>query len=321
MRFVAGCTTCAIALVACTPASWTRAKLRPPKAGVPIDLYCATDDQCKGTARGVVTVRGGDSVDWYSVTIPDAGCTDHLALELRWEIPRENSQLALSIWADRGRVIKTMRDQESDDEESAEERDDDDDRPVDVNFDDETGELQGGRTGRITMDSRVEPGTYMIGVHARGYTGAGAYTLEVRDQIEVCNPVWTMGGWQNARDVILPRPENLAAPATTEPLVAVTSAGMSRQDRDGVRANQPTLVLDASDPRIVVGARGVIVDDRGRRVRNGTFTITSTWSPEGSTARFATARFVASSWFRRKMELGWDYWFAALDHPIARYSR
>jgi hypothetical protein len=89
---------------------------------------------------------------------------------------------------------------------------------------------------------------------------------------------------------------------------------MSRNDSDDTRAYEPTLVLDATDPRVAEGARGMLVDERGDRVRHGEIEVVSTWSLEGSSARFASARFVAPGWFRRKMELDWNYWFATITN-------
>ena len=75
---------------------------------------------------------------------------------------------------------------------------------------------------------------------------------------------------------------------------------------------EPTFVIDMTDmPALTTGAHGVLVDRRGRDVRHGEFEVFSTWSPDGAT-RFASARFVDAGWFRRKIELGWSYWFARI---------
>jgi hypothetical protein len=221
----------------CTPSSWKeRPKVRAPTDhGVPLDVYCH-QNRCSAKVKGVVTARGGDHVDWYSLAIP---CTERVSIALGWEIPREGSELVLSFWVSdahgRGfRDIKTMRQQAREDaakqpdDEEADDDDDDDDN--DDNDDETTSARKPPSKGRLTMNHYdVPPGAHSIGVHARGVIGAGAYTLDVVEKFSpaCANGTWTPTGWVPRGDVILPRPENLAPPR--KPRTA-TIAGRARRD-------------------------------------------------------------------------------------------
>ena len=245
-----------------------------------MDMFCGSDRECSAKQHGVVTVRGGDHVDWYAVKIPASGnaCNETLHLELQWTVPRDESQLGLSVWS-----------------------------PYHKRASSKVGrrrERVAGAHARIVIDEPIDEGTFFIGVHALGEIGAGAYTLRVVDRWDTC-------GWSTPiADLYRPRPEGIATPASSVRLVTVSAAGMARQQRDGMAPNVPSLVLDASNTGLAVGSRAVLVDERGARIRHGEIEVVEIWSPEGTT-RLASAKFLEPGWFRRKIETGWSYWFAA----------
>jgi hypothetical protein len=277
----------ALALSACTPPSWERAKQRSPRQGVPIAMFCTKDNECSAKQRGTVSVRGGDQFDYYAVTLPRTTCNDSLNVELRWTVPRQGSQLALSVWSPDGRrAMKRSR-----------------------------RHIEGGTATKLALEASVDAGTYFVGVHAMDFIGAGEYTLNIVESSRPCGGRWTPSGWQPIGDVYLPRPENLAPPRSSDRLVAITSAGMSRNAQGEIEANEPTFVIDASDAQLAPGSHGFLVDRDGKRVAHSEFYVADVWSPESGRGdvRFASARFVEPGWFRRPIETGWNYWFATLD--------
>jgi|GEM_PF-3925022 len=275
----------ALAASACTPASWTAQKIKVPREGVPLDLFCTTR-ACTASHRGVVTARGGDRADFYELVIPPHGCDAKIVkIELEWDVPREGSKLGLSMWGPHGRVAALDDDHEDEDD-----------------YEDEENEDIAGATSRLVIHEPVTTGTYLIGVRAVGATGAGEYTLDVREETLPCATAWGQPAIAIA-DIYIPRPDG--TPPTKAPLFGVTAAGLSRSSQT------PSLVLDGTDGRVAKGARMWLVDSRGKRVRHGEIEIVETWSPDGST-RFASARFVTPGWFRRRMERGWSYWSAML---------
>jgi hypothetical protein len=276
----------AMLVVGCTPRWNPKARLGTdgtPRGARELELSCDDGGRCIGRRRGVVTARGGDSIDWIVVRVPAVCSSRRLDVELQWQPPRDRSRLLLSVHdAKLRRQARGHRD-DSDDED-----DDDDER----------------RWHKLSATAEyVAGGRYFIKVSAARADDAGAYRLRVVEDIG-------RSGWPscNRRDIYLPRPEDAVVPRSpvAGTPVAILEAGMSRTGATSAWLDEPSFVIDAGDPSIGVASRGVLLDPRGRVVRGGEFVIDEVW--QRGEARFASLRLVEPGRFRRRMELGWDLW-------------
>lgn len=254
----------ALAASACTPASWTAQKIVVPREGVPLDLFCTTR-ACTASHRGVVTARGGDRADIYELVIPPHGCDGKsVKIELQWEVPREGSKLGLSMWGPHGRVAAFDDDHEDEDD-----------------YEDEENEDIAGATSRLVIHEPVTTGTYLIGVRAVGATGAGEYTLDVREETLPCATAWGQPAIAIA-DIYIPRPDG--TPPTKAPLFGVTAQDSRARRRlhhwcstEPMRASRRELACGSS----IVAASGCVTA-RSRSWRPGRPMAAHVLPPRGS---------------------------------------
>jgi hypothetical protein len=259
-----------LALVAgCKPSFDRRAHLGTngtARNATPLVTRCDDEGRCEVRARGIVTARGGDSIDWYAVDVPACDAAK-LEARLTWTAPRDSSRLGIAIYRNPRRY------------------------PV--------AKGSGARGSATATLERAVPGRYLIKI-LTGPDDAGAYTLRISDGA-TCRP---------SRDLYLPRPDELASPPGG---IAVVEAGMSASATDW--HGEPSIVLDAGDPRVRPGARGILLDVNGLPVKRGDIEVVEIFTRQ-DTVRLASARLVHAPRFRRQLVMGWPYWAVQLQ-PLA----
>jgi hypothetical protein len=146
------------------------------------------DDDGTARAKDIVTYPGGDRVDWKVVDVPKAG---DVAIELRWQPPREGMDLSMNVYDERyvllGRAAPSTK---------------------------------GKRRKEVAVQG-VEPGRLYVQVYASGRKDAGSYTLDVE---------WTKGTGKTAVVEKIPDPPplpKLACVGPTCPVVTPPCVGAS----------------------------------------------------------------------------------------------
>jgi hypothetical protein len=270
-----------LAVTACTRAYNPKAHLGTDgtrQTARELELRCDDDGNCSASRRDVVTWRGGDRLDWYVVHLPPSRCGS-AALDIKLQWEAARPPMRFAIDAMLPRADR---------------------EPLPI------WRKRGLENARTRLDE-LGGGPIYLRVAAHGRDSAGTYRLRVHAPADRC-PL--------AADIYQPRPEQL--PVTPPGTIAVLSAGMSRNPSPRIWWSMPSIVIDATDPAIQVGSRGLLLEPSGQPARDAEIEVMTVWSPDvpaGAIApRFASARLIHAGAFRNRLRMGWTLWTVAPLH-------